>query len=117
MAMLCGPAAKSACSRSIRARCRHSNLLQSPTRARHKSASDLRRIRVMEIQASPYHHVDDAEDRCVSADLQRQRGLAPGIAVLAAILTLQVPVPGDAFLPLLQVCHTASISFSNPRSG
>jgi hypothetical protein len=39
--MLCGPAAKSACSRSIRAGCRHSNVLQSPTRARQKSASDL----------------------------------------------------------------------------
>jgi len=50
--MLCGPAAKSASSRSIRAGCRHSNVLQSPTRARHNSASDLRWIRVMEIQAS-----------------------------------------------------------------
>src|SRR5215471_3803776 len=43
---------ESACSRSIRAGCRHSHVLQSPTRARHKSASDLRWIRVMEIQAS-----------------------------------------------------------------
>src|SRR6516225_3062326 len=51
MAMLCGPAAKSACSRSTGAGCRHSHVLQSPTRARHKSTSDLRWIRVMEIQA------------------------------------------------------------------
>ena len=50
--MLCGPAAESACSRSIKTGCRNSNVLQSPTRARPKSASDLRWIRVMEIQAS-----------------------------------------------------------------
>ena len=69
-----------------KAGCRHSHVLQSPTRARHKSPSDLRWIRVMEIQAS---HI------CGSHSRDTIRAVRPD-RISPEVKPIQAPLGGGA---------------------